>query len=88
VDTPGLIEEIPLKKPRYAGIFSGQITGASGTIDLEMENQTSGIVSDGSCSSENILDFIADLQISGENMSGTVGPFSNDYYFFFNAIQE
>jgi len=72
----------------FLGTFSGQLTGASGTIDLKLENQTESTGSDGDASGEDTLDFIADVQISGENMTGSVGPNPNDYYFFFDAIRE
>ncbi|MEJ2449032.1 MAG: hypothetical protein P8Y37_13980 [Anaerolineales bacterium] len=72
----------------YLGTFSGRLTGTSGTIDLELEKQQSATGGDGYFSGEAILDFIADIQVAGENMSGSVGPHPSDYYFFFEAVRE
>lgn len=72
----------------YLGTFSGRLTGMSGTIDLELEKQQSATGGDGYFSGEAILDFIADIQVAGENISGSVGPHPSDYYFFFEAVRE
>ena len=72
----------------YEGTFSGQLTGASGTVDIVLVNKTAGSGTDGSFSGEDTLDFVAEIQVAGNTLTGSVGPNPGDPYFFFEATRE
>ncbi len=72
----------------YQGTFSGQLTEPQGTVEILLVKLTSGGSDSGWLEGENNLEWVADIQISGSSLTGTVGPFSTDNYFGFEATRE